>query len=177
LRTLKGVDVLIEALALLARSGPPITATIVGSGPDAVAFASLAQSRGLVSQVKFPGAMPARQAFMLGRVLVVPSRAESLPYIVLEGAAAGMPMLATNVGGIPEIFGTHSAHLLPPGDAPALAQAIHAALSDPAAGRIVAGALRERVQAEFSADVMTDAVIAAYQSAINQNQGVETPAQ
>ncbi len=49
--------------------------------------------------------MPARRAFALGRILVVPSRAESLPYIVLEGAAAGIPMIATAVGDIGEIFG------------------------------------------------------------------------
>ena len=49
--------------------------------------------------------MPARQAFALGRVIVVPSRAEAMPYIVLEALAAGKPMIATAVGGIPEIFG------------------------------------------------------------------------
>jgi len=169
LRTLKGVDVLIEALALLARSGTPVTATIVGSGPDASTFAALATSSGLLNQVKFPGAMPARQAFAMGRLLVLPSRAESLPYIVLEGAAAGLPMLTTNVGGIPEIVGPDAARLLPPGDAPALAQAIRLWFADPAAGRIAAEALRERIRAHFSADVMTDAVLAAYQAGINQH--------
>ena len=54
---------------------------------------------------RFHGPMPAREAFALGRVLVVPSRAESLPYVVLEAAAAGVPLIATRVGGIPEIFG------------------------------------------------------------------------
>ena len=49
--------------------------------------------------------MPARQALALGRVMVVPSRTESLPYIVLEAAAAGKPLIATKVGGIPEIYG------------------------------------------------------------------------
>ena len=48
--------------------------------------------------------MPARQAFALARTIVVPSRAEAMPYIVLEALAAGMPMIATAVGGIPEIF-------------------------------------------------------------------------
>ena len=49
--------------------------------------------------------MPARQAFALGKVMVVPSYGESLPYVVLEAGAAAKPLVATNVGGIPEIFG------------------------------------------------------------------------
>ena len=68
--------------------------------------------------------MPAREAFALGRALVVPSRAESFPYIVLEAAAAGLPLLATNVGGIPEIVSGTDTALLPPEDADALAQAM-----------------------------------------------------
>ena len=49
--------------------------------------------------------MPAREAFALGKVMVVPSYGESLPYVVLEAGAAAKPLIATNVGGIPEIFG------------------------------------------------------------------------
>ena len=80
--------------------------------------------QGLAERVRFVGAKPARAAFALGRLLVVPSRAESLPYIVLEAAAAGVPLIATRVGGIPEIFGPDSADLVPPGDPAALARAI-----------------------------------------------------
>ena len=68
--------------------------------------------------------MPARAAFALGRLLVAPSRAESLPYIILETAAAAVPLITTNVGGIPEIFGPQAGRLVPPGDAAALARAI-----------------------------------------------------
>ena len=91
LRALKGVDVLIEAIALLARkAADAVTATIVGDGPDRAAFEAQAAALGLAAQVRFVGAKPARAAFALGRLLVVPSRAESLPYIVLEAAAAGL---------------------------------------------------------------------------------------
>ena len=54
---------------------------------------------------------PYVRAFALGRMLVVPSRAESLPYVVLEAGAAGLPIIATNVGGIPEIFGPDASYL------------------------------------------------------------------
>jgi glycosyltransferase involved in cell wall biosynthesis len=167
LRHLKGVDVLLDALALLARAGRPLSATIVGAGPDAEQFRAQAAQLGL-SAVRFPGAMPARPAFALGRLMVAPSRAESLPYIILETAAAAVPLVATNVGGIPEVFGPQSARLVAPGDAGALADAIRAALADPDALRNEALMLRARVQAEFSADVMTEAVLAAYREALGE---------
>ena len=132
LRHLKGVDVLLDALALLARDGRPTSATIIGAGPDAEQFRAQAERLGLGSSTRFLGAMPARDGFARGRVMVAPSRAESLPYIVLEAAAAAVPLITTNVGGIPEVFGPQSARLIPPGDAPALANAIRAALADPA---------------------------------------------
>jgi glycosyltransferase involved in cell wall biosynthesis len=98
--------------------------------------------------------------------MVAPSRAESLPYIVLECAAAAVPLITTNVGGIPEVLGPQSARLVPPGDAAALAAAIRAALDDPAALRNQTLTLQARVRDEFSADVMTDGVLAAYSEAL-----------
>lgn len=166
LRHLKGVDVLIDALAALSRDGRPVSATIVGAGPDAEQFRAQVERLGLGSSIRFAGAMPARAAFALGRLMVAPSRAESLPYIVLEAAAAAVPLITTNVGGIPEIFGPQAGALVPPGDSQALAAAIRAALADPAQLRNEALTLRGRVAAEFSADVMTDAVLAAYGEAL-----------
>ena len=55
-----------------------------------------------------------------------------MPYIVLEAAAAGMPMIATAVGGVPEIFGPHANRLVPPGNVDALAAAMTEAYTDPA---------------------------------------------
>jgi glycosyltransferase involved in cell wall biosynthesis len=155
LRKLKGVDVLIEALATLAREGRKVSATIVGEGPDGSAFEAQAATAGLSQFIRFVGAMPARNAFARGKLLVVPSRAESLPYIVLEGAAASIPMLATRVGGIAEIFGPDACALMPPGDPGALACALAQALGNPGAAASLAQRLRERVRASFSVEVMT----------------------
>jgi len=125
----------------------------------------------LTETVRFVGALPARSAFALGRLLVVPSRAESLPYIVLEGAAATVPMIATHVGGIPEIFGAEATNLVPPDNPSALAQAIIAAVADPAVPRAAAWRLRMRVSALFSSDAMTDAVLTAYRDALAIRHG------
>jgi glycosyltransferase involved in cell wall biosynthesis len=173
LRQLKGVDVLIEAMGMLAAAGRPVSATIVGSGPDADRFKALAQACGVAAH--FPGALPVRQAFARGRLLIVPSRAESLPYIVLEAAAAGLPMLATAVGGIPEILGPQSALLLPAGDAAALAAAITASIADPAGSRAAADALQQRVREEFTAEAMGEAVLEAYWAAIERRKGSQIP--
>jgi glycosyltransferase involved in cell wall biosynthesis len=161
LRALKGVDVLLDALSLLP---PGITATVVGDGPDAATFR--AQAERLGSAVRFLQPMPAREAFALGRCLAVPSRAESLPYIVLEAAAAGLPMIASGVGGIPEIFGPQAARLVPPADPAALARAITAVMQDRSRALDDALTLRTRVQAHFSAETMTDQVLEAYRQAL-----------
>lgn len=165
LRALKGVAVLIEALAVLAREGRVVSATIVGEGPDRPAFEASVVAQGLRDRVRFVGARPARAGFALGRLLVVPSLAESLPYIVLEAAAAAMPFIATRVGGVPEILGPYSAELVAPGDPDALARAIDQALREPAAKRLTGARIQTRVREVFSIDAMTEAVLAAYADA------------
>jgi glycosyltransferase involved in cell wall biosynthesis len=168
LRMLKGVDVLIDALALLAREGQRIRIVIAGDGPDRAAFEAQAATQGVGDLVRFIGAIPARTAFARGRVLVVPSRAESLPYIVLEAAAAGIPLIATNVGGISEIFGAAASDLVVPGNPPALARAIAKTLKEDGGGRAAALRLQARVAEGFSVDAMTDAVLAGYGEALGR---------
>ncbi len=149
LRHLKGVDVLLEALAQIETPHPP-SAMIVGGGPDADLFKSQAAKLGLGDRVTFPGPMPASKAFPLGRCIVVPSRAESFPYIVLEAAAAGLPMLMTGVGGIPEITAGLTVPFLIPGDSASLARHLQAFLADPAPLRAQAEALRTKVAGRFT---------------------------
>jgi glycosyltransferase involved in cell wall biosynthesis len=103
--------------------------------------------------------------------MVVPSRAESLPYIVLEAAAAGLPLIATRVGGVPEIFGPDAGDLVAPNDPAALARAIGQALQEPSAKADAALRLQGRVRAAFSADAMTTAVLAGYQETLAQRHG------
>ncbi len=166
LRPVKAVDVLIEALAILKASGRPATATIVGEGPDEAKLKAQVLQRGLADEVRFVGFQPARTAFAMGRMLAIPSRAESLPYVVLEAAAAGLPIVATGVGGVPEIFGEYGGHLIPADDVTALANAIQQSLVDPGQTNTVAQKIRARVRAEFSVDTMVDGGLAAYREAL-----------
>jgi glycosyltransferase involved in cell wall biosynthesis len=170
LRAIKGIDVLIEAIALLRRDGRKVTATLVGSGPDRDTLVAQVERLGLSSVIQFKPAMPGHEALTLGRIMVVPSRAESLPYVVLEAAAGGRPLITTRVGGIPEIYGPLSDRLVPPEDAPALAHAIAAALDDPAATAKTARLLRDQVAASFSVENMVDGVLAGYRAACEKLQ-------
>jgi len=158
LRELKGVDVLLEALVRVAAA----RAVIVGGGPDAEAFKAQAHDLGLDERVTFPGAMPAHEAFPLGRCLVVPSRAESFPYVVLEAGAAGMPLIATDVGGIPEIVAGMQMELIPPGSVDDLVRAMERVRTDPESALTRAAELREAVQRRFTVAAMADAVLAFY---------------
>lgn len=170
LRAVKGFDVLFEALVMLRRSGRVVRATIAGDGPDAAELKALSEHLGLMNQICFAGHVPARQAFAMGRIMVMPSRAESLPYVILEAAAAGMPIIATRVGGIPDIFGSQSSRLVPPDNAAALAAAIGVALADPAELKRAAAIVQARVRSHFSIDAMVDGGLAAYREALAKQQ-------
>jgi glycosyltransferase involved in cell wall biosynthesis len=166
LRAIKGVDILIEAIALLHQQGRAATATIIGYGQDEQTLRAQAAARGLEQAIRFLPARPAREAFSLGRILAVPSRSESLPYIVLEAAGAGVPVIASKVGGIPEIFGPDTGRLVPSEDAAALAAAIMNALAEPQETRAFAARLRQRVRESFSVDAMVDEILASYRQVL-----------
>lgn len=161
LRALKGVDVLIEAFARL-RSEQQIRLRIVGGGPDEDSFKALADAICPPESIEFAGVRPAYEAFPTGRCLVVPSRAESFPYIVLEGAGQAMPMIATNVGGIPEIVEGTQVELVQPGSVDALADAMRHALAEPSVILANAKALQSKTRAAFSVRRMTDLVLDFY---------------
>lgn len=164
LRHLKGVDLLLDALAQL-NSERRTTAAIVGGGPDDAAFRAQSDRLNLNGVVTFHGPMPAREAFALGQIMVVSSRAESFPYIVLEAGAAGLPLVATDVGGIPEIVDGTDTKLIPADNAPAIADAIGHALAEPDASAAKSQRLRQKIADAFNVSRMTDDVLAVYEAA------------
>jgi glycosyltransferase involved in cell wall biosynthesis len=172
LRSAKGIDTLIDALRIVGtRTGCRPKAVLVGSGPDENTLHARAHALGLDDKIEMPGPMPARQAFARGRILLVPSRAESLPYVVIEAAGAHMPMIATNVGGIPEIFGPYKGRLIPCDNADRLADAMIAELSrtdDELRQR--ADELASHVIDRFTIPNMVDSVIAGYREALSAHR-------
>ena len=168
LRDLKGPDVFIDAFARTERAvGRPLSALMVGDGPDRERYEAMISERGLGRRLTMMPAMPARKAFALTNFVVVPSRAEAMPYIVLEALAAGKPVIASRVGGIPEVLGVKSAALAVPGDATSLSDVMTQALQTPE--------WHDRVmpkpsdfRAVFSASVMADDMLHLYQDLLGQ---------
>jgi len=164
-RHIKGADLLIDAVAKLRAGGRPVTLTLAGDGEESESLKAQVERLGLGDAVRFIGHVKARYGFSKGSLLVVPSRGDSMPYVVIEAAAAGIPMVAAKVGGIPEIFGEHDDALFAPGNAAAMADAIEAALKDPDAAKTRSKSLRERIFQHFSQKAMVEGVFAGYRDA------------
>ncbi|WP_419696804.1 glycosyltransferase family 4 protein [Mesorhizobium muleiense] len=167
MRDLKGPDIFIDALVLAGtRLGRPVNAVMVGDGDDLPRYHAQVKRLGLEGHMRFLPPMPARKAFELAELVVVPSRAEAMPYIVLETLAAGKSMIATGVGGIPEILGAGSPALIRP-DPRELADKMSSALADPDAyGRLMPDTAD--LKARFGADVMAAAIETAYFAALKR---------
>lgn len=167
MRDLKGPDIFIDALALAGpRLGRALSAVMVGDGDDLPRYQAQVKRLGLEGHVRFLPPMPAREAFGLAALVVVPSRAEAMPYIVLETLAAARPMIATSVGGIPEIFGSNSPALIRP-DPTELADKMSQALTDLAAySKLMPD--DASLRARFGADVMAAEIEKAYFAALDR---------
>jgi glycosyltransferase involved in cell wall biosynthesis len=166
MRDLKGPDVFLDALARVA-GDRPATAHFVGDGPDKDTYIAQIGRLGLGDRVTVHAAMPARRAFALARCVVVPSRAESMPYLVLEALAAGKPVIATRVGGIPEIFAESAGGLVEADNAGALALRMRAFLDNPHAVGVPSPA---SLKARFSVAVMAATVEGAYRRSLTRNR-------
>lgn len=126
----KGLDVLLRAFAAVAATTPRAILELVGDGPLAPSLRELAAELGIAGRVEFSGpARPPEIAERLRRsdVFVLSSHSENMPLAVLEALCCGLPVAATDVGGVPEAVGDDGA-LSPPGDPAALAEAIRTVL-------------------------------------------------
>jgi glycosyltransferase involved in cell wall biosynthesis len=124
----KGLDILLEALTEL--SG--VTGVIVGEGPELPALRALATRLGVGDRLLTPGFSVSARDHLTGfDVYVLPSRFEALPISIVEAMLAGLPVVASNVGGVPEVVEPEATGLLvAPGDPGALAAALRRLLED-----------------------------------------------
>ena len=152
LEPVKGLGVLLDAFAALGRPG--LRLLIFGTGSQAAELAG----RG----AELPGFVPAREALARLRVFVLPSLMENFPMALLEAMAAGVPAVASRVGGVPEAAPPGAARLVPPGDPAELTAAIAALLDDPDAAREQAARARAHVEAHASPAVMAARTLAVY---------------
>ncbi len=175
IRKLKGIDVLIEAISRVSAKRD-IRVLVAGTGPDEEHLRARIDALRLAGTITVsPPVFPVTEALARGTCVVAPSLAESLPYLVLETLAAGIPMLTTRVGGIPEILGPYADRLLPPGDAGSLAQAMLAVLDDPDAARRDAAILQEHIKSHSRVSQMVDSTIDFYHElSDDQHRGAES---
>jgi glycosyltransferase involved in cell wall biosynthesis len=128
----KGVAVLLKALAAVSRA----KLTIIGSGPQRGELEGLAARLGIADRVCFLGSYPwgsdLLELIRRHQCLVLPSFTEGLPLVLMESMSQGVPVIASSVGGIPEVV-RHGVNglLFPRGDVSALAAAIDRVISDP----------------------------------------------
>ncbi|MFB3819672.1 MAG: glycosyltransferase family 4 protein [Candidatus Methylomirabilales bacterium] len=161
----KGLDVLLRALAAVAREAPAVRLVLAGEGPEAERLRALAGELGIAGHVRFAGVVtgpPKTDLLAAARIVVVPSRREPFSNALLEAMAAGRAVVATAVGGSLEVVEDgRSGLLVPPEDPAALAAALLALLRAPERARALAEGARKRAE-EFSWERMVDAYEALY---------------
>jgi glycosyltransferase involved in cell wall biosynthesis len=162
LEPVKGIDVFLRATALLADTHPDWRFVMFGTGTDAPRLDALVRELGLDRRVERPGFVAAQQALQRLRVYVLSSYAENAPLALLEAMAAGVPVVASAVGGVPEIADERVARMVPAGDPGALANAIEQAYMDtPETSERVRNA-RVRVEERFTAVRHVQATVELY---------------
>ncbi|MCC6763549.1 MAG: glycosyltransferase [Deltaproteobacteria bacterium] len=158
----KGHDVLFDALA---RDPDPRRVVLVaGDGTRASALRARITALGLTAGVRLLGGVDdVAPVLAAADVLVMPSRHEGLGVAALEGMAAGLPVIASRVGGLPEaIVDGETGLLVAPGDAAALAAALARLAADPGLARRLGAAGAARVASRFSMAAMAEGTLAVY---------------
>ncbi|WP_211435733.1 glycosyltransferase family 4 protein [Trujillonella endophytica] len=163
----KGAFLLLDAWRRLgdARRGPPADLVMAGNGAVDEARAKVADL-GLADQVRVTGWVPQRQVETLLRgshVLVLPSFAEGQPMALLEAMAQGLCVVASSVGGIPDLIDGECGVLVPPGDGDALVAALCTVLADPELRSRLGGRALDRVRERFDVDRVWRAIDGLYE--------------
>ncbi|HVK14186.1 MAG TPA: glycosyltransferase [Gemmataceae bacterium] len=159
LAEIKQQDVLLRGFAALTKTCPGARLVLVGDGPQREPLTALAADLGIADRVTFAGVQGRPEEYLAAMdVFALTSRSEGTPLAVLEAWAAGKPVVASAVGGLPELIRDDDTGLLfPAGDAAALSERLTRLAADPAARTRLGEAGRARAVAEFDVQVMADA--------------------
>jgi mannosyltransferase len=165
----KGTDIFVDAMIRLLPSFPSARAVVLGRATNEhLAFRDGLERRvreaGLAGRIAFPGEVPSTAPWYQAIDLyVAPQRWEGFGVTPLEAAAYGVPVVATTVGAFPDIVADGvSGVLVPPGDLPAMTEAVRGFLADPERGRRLGLAARDRVAREYSLAREAAAINAVY---------------
>jgi glycosyltransferase involved in cell wall biosynthesis len=166
----KGVDVFLEACRALVHRGVAFSAVVAGDGPQRRQLEAQRDALGLRDQVHFVGTVSALEPLYSHLdLLVIPSRSEGLPNVLLEALRADVPVVATRVGAIPEVLDSPLAGVvIPPGAPDALADAIERSLTLEAGGE--ASAARRAVAERFSLPRRLAAHLALYADVLQRTE-------
>lgn len=161
----KGIGYALQAVRLLKDTGTPVAYVITGSGEDLKALKQSSRDLGIQDEIFFCGFVPDAKIYANAfDIFLLPSLKEGLPYVVLEAGLAGLPVIATNVGGIPEIVENGACGIVVTAKDPRkIADALVALIEDADSARELGEKLRERVRDEFSLDRMVRETIAVYE--------------
>lgn len=164
----KGVDVLLEAFTALDR---PFTLVVGGDQREVVDYEAYAARCGPDQRIVYPGRLSDAEVGSLFRwadLFVFPTRADTLPLVVLEAMAHGTPVVASDVGGIPYELEGGCGVLVPPGDVDRLRQAVDELADDPDRLASMAANARTRVLEEFTWPRAADAALEAYRTVLDR---------
>jgi glycosyltransferase involved in cell wall biosynthesis len=163
LRAGKGVEVLLEAMQQI----DDAVLVIVGDGPMREEWSRHAEQQGIADRVRWAGFRRDVDALLAGCDLFVhPSLDDAFPTVLLEASAAGLPVVASNLGGIPEIVVDATGRLVPSGDPTALANAIRTTLADRTSMRAMSDAAQKRARELFSVEAWIGRLRAVYAEAL-----------
>lgn len=165
----KNLDLFVDLAAALARESPSTRFAVVGDGPRRDALARSIRTAGLTERVALPGARSDVQRLLAAMdVFVLTSDTEGLPNAVLEAMAAGLPVVATRVGGVGELVADGlSGHLVPPGQIVPLLTAVRALVADPGLRARQGSAGLGRIASDFGVARMIEATAGVYEEVLS----------
>lgn len=165
----KGIDTLVRAAAILSRTHEANTWRIIvlGEGEERSQLEKIISQAGLTDSFALAGFFPdADRIVSAFDIFVLPSYKEGLPYAIMEAMAAGVPVVASRVGGVPDLIRDRMNGLLvPPGDPEALAHALGELIHHPGTRRVLADVSRQRLRNEFGIAAMLRQTIGLYTNA------------